>query len=170
MQRTVVMKRALMLAVVMGLMAGTASAAAKPSQIKLRDAELEGMMRINSKLTLTATFDIRSEDLFDELVLDFYMLLEPHDDDRGPQLFHCRTVLRYLEKGSGYTSSVVLSADAVKCIHPKDSEYAVVATYRGQEVAVENSLKTRWWEGGESGAVIENVLTRSGVSYVREWE
>jgi hypothetical protein len=164
------MKKSIMLVVLLGVMASGVSAEVGPSKINLRDADLEGMMRIDSKLTLTATFDVRSEDLFDELVFDFYMLLEPHDDDRGPQLFHCRTVLRFLEEGSGYTSVVTLPADVVKCINPKDSEYAVVVTYRGEEVEVENSLKKRWWESGECGTPIENVLTRSGSSYVRTWE
>lgn len=165
------MKKLVLLAVVLGVTSGVVSAKIKPAEIKLRDVDFKGMMGVESSLTLVATFDVRKESLFDEMVLDFYMLLEPDDEEQGLLFFHCRTVHRFLEEGPGYTSGVALPASIMKCIDPSDGEYAVVVTCEGKEVAVENSLKKRWWENDELGAPIENVLIRSGSApIIREWE
>ena len=154
-----------------GLLAGTAWADPAPAEIRLRDADLEGLMGVKSGLSLVATFDVKRENLYDELVLDFYLLLEPRDKNLTPQFFHCRTVHRFLEEETGYTSGVGLSPAVMECIQPRSGRYAVIATYRGAEVGVENSEKERWWEGEQLGRPIENVLTRStGASVVRTWE
>ena len=165
------MSRTLWLAVVLGVFCGSAFAEVKPSEIKLRDVDFEGMMGMDSSLSLIATFDVRDEDLFEECHFDFYLLLEARDKDQGMQFFHCRTTHRFLEEESGYTSGVVLASSIKKCIDPRDAEYAVVVTYRGKEVAVENSKKERWWEKDELGKPIEKVLSRSSsANTVRNWE
>ncbi len=164
------MKRIILVAVLLG-MAGAVLAETKPSEIRLRDVDFEGMMGVESSLSLIATFDVKREDMFDELCLDFYILLEARDKEMGPQFFHCRTIHRFLEEESGYTSGVVLAQNIKKCINPRDGIYAVVATYRGDEVGLENSEKERWWENADLGKPIENMLTRTtAMPTVREWE
>ena len=159
------------LAILLVTMSCSVFAELRPSTIKLRDVDLKGTMGIDANLSLIATFDVQKEDLFDELDLDFYILLEPGDNDRSLQFFHCRTTHRFLEKQSGYTSGVVLPARIMECIDPGDCEYAVVLTYRGKEVDAEHSLKERWWKNPELGKPIENVLVRStGAPIVRPWE
>lgn len=165
------MKKTTMVIVLIGLLAGTGLAEPKASQINLRDVDFDGLMGTDSPVTLMATFDVRQEDLFDEMHIDFYMLLEPDDEEQGLQFFHCRTTHRFLEEKSGYTSGAMLPPNVMKCIDAGDGEYAVVVTYRGEEVGVENSLEERWWENGKSGNPIENVLTRSSAApMVRTWE
>jgi len=161
-----------------GLLAGLAAVLAcstladeKLSTIRLRDVDFKGTMAINGSLSLTATFDVQKEDLYDELYIDFYILLEPDDNDRGPQFLHCRTIHRFLEEQTGYTSGVVLPAEIMNCIDPDDSEYAVVLTCRGEEVGMDNSMKERWWESEKLGKPIENVLIRATrAPTVRPWE
>ena len=164
------MKRAVWV-VVFGLMAGGAFASPKEPEIKLRDVKLDGVMVNNSSVSLTATFDVKKEDLFGEMYIDFYILLEPREDEQGPQIFHCRTTHRFIKADPGYTSSAILDPAIVKCINPRHSEYAVVVTYQGKEVAVENSEDQRWWEDQSLGKHIENVLTRAASApMVRDWE
>lgn len=146
-------------------------AASEPAEIKIRDVDVDGLMVVNSDLSLTVTFDIKEADAFDEVTFDFYLLLSPREKEQGDQFFHCRTVHRYLEKESGYTTGVRLGRNALKCINPRDSRYAVVVTHQGKEVELENSEKKRWWEESALGQPIENVLRRSsGLPIVREWE
>ncbi len=165
------MKRWFVAIILLGAIATTLYAAPGPAEIKIRDLDFKGLMVVNSDLTLTLTFDVKDEDAFDEMVFDFYIQLTPREKEQGEQFFHCRTVHRYLEKESGYTTGVVLSRDAVKCINPRDSKYAVVVSLQGGEVDVENSEDERWWEDPSLGKPIENVLWRaSGLPIVREWE
>ncbi len=165
------MKRSVLLAAILGMVSGAFAAEVKPAEIKLRDVDFEGMMGVDSDLTLVATFDVRKEDLFDEMLLDFYILLEPDDEDQGLQFFHSRTTHRFLEEASGYTSGVALPSGIMKCINPSDGEYAVIVTHQGEEVAVENSMKERWWEDQDLGKPIENLLSRSSTApIIREWE
>lgn len=165
------MKRSVLLAAGIGIMTCAAGAEVKPAVIKLRDVDFKGTMGINANLSLTVTFDIQKENLFDELYIDFYLLIEPNKDERGLQFFHCRTIHRFLEEGTGYVSGVVLPAAIMECIDPSESEYAVVLTYRDAEVGMENSLKERWWENRDLGKPIENILTRSTrLPTVRTWE
>jgi hypothetical protein len=143
----------------------------KEAEIKLRDLDLSGRSVSGEQLTLTASFDVKEARIYDEVVFDFYLLLTPRDADVKPQLFHCRTVHRYLNRKSGYKSGVVLDAAAVDGINPREEKYAVVATYKGKEVAVENSEKDRWWEDAALGDPVENMLRRvADVPIVREWE
>lgn len=165
------MKKTLMVLMFAGSISLISFGEAKPAAIKLRDVDLKGTMSIADNLSLTATFDVQKEDLFDELVLDFYILMEPDDEDRGLQFFHCRTIHRFLSEETGYTSGVVLPSRIMECIDPDKCEYAVVLTYKGEEVGLENSLKERWWENKELGRPIENVLIRSTqIPTVRPWE
>lgn len=165
------MKRRVLFVIMLGIMAGGAFAEVKPAVIKLRDVDFKGTMGIDANLTLTATFDVQKEDLFDEMYLDFYILLEPDDDDQGLQFFHCRTIHRFLKEHTGYISGVVLPATIMECIDPGDAEYAVVITHGGQEAGLKNSKKERWWEDKELGKPIENVLVRSTrLPTVRPWE
>ena len=128
-------------------------------------------MGIDANLTLTATFDVQKEDLYDELYLDFYILLEPNDNDQALQFFHCRTIHRFLEEHTGYESGVTLPASIMECIDSSDAEYAVVVTYRGVEVGEEHSHKERWWERPGLGEPIENILLRTTrLPYARPWE
>jgi hypothetical protein len=146
-------------------------AVSDPVEIKLRDVDYDGLMVVNSDLSLKVTFDVKEADLFDEVVFDFYLLLTPREQERGEQFFHCRTVHRYLEKESGYISGISLNQGIVKCIQPRDSKYAVVVTCGGSEAGLENSEKDRWWEDAALGAPVENMLRRfAGVPIVREWE
>ena len=146
-------------------------AVSDPVKIKLRDVDYDGLMIVNSDLSLKVTFDVKEDDCFDEVVFDFYLLMMPREKERGEQFFHCRTVHRYLERESGYTSGISLSQRIVKCIQPRDSKYAVVVTCGGSEAALENSEKDRWWEDAALGSPVENVLRRfAGVPIVREWE
>jgi hypothetical protein len=146
-------------------------AVSDPVEIKLRDVDYDGLMIVNSDLSLKVTFDVKEDDCFDEVVFDFYLLMMPREKERGEQFFHCRTVHRYLERESGYTSGISLSQRIVKCIQPRDSKYAVVVTCGGREAALENSEKDRWWEDASLGPPVENVLRRfAGVPIVREWE
>lgn len=170
------MRKMILCAIVLGIVSGAAIAEKKPkekkpAEIKLRDAVFKGMMRNDTDMTLTVKFDVRKEDLFDEMVLDFYILLEPDEEEQGLQFFHARTIHRFLRKKAGYESAVIMPLDVVKCINPNDSEYAVVLTHGGKEVAVESSTKNRWWEDKELGPPIENLLYRSGSGMIiREWE
>ena len=166
------MKRtAVWIALMLGMAASQAPADTQPAEIKLRKTEFKGMMNVQSALSLTVTFDVKKENLYDDLKFDFYILLEPHDKELGPLFFHCRTVHRFLREDTGYESEVSLGSDIMQCIKPRDAKYAVVATYRGEEVGLENSEKERWWEQQDLGKPIENVLSRSsGAPVVREWE
>jgi len=156
---------------VLGSMATTLCASPDPAEIKIRDVDFKGLMVVNSDLSLTLTFDVKGEDAFDELVFDFYIQLTPREKEQGEQFFHCRTIHRYLEKESGYTTGVILGRNAVKCINPRASKYAVVVSQQGKEIGVENSEDERWWEDASLGHPIENVLWRSsGLPLVREWE
>ncbi|QBG48713.1 hypothetical protein EGM51_15365 [Verrucomicrobia bacterium S94] len=141
-------------------------------EIKVRDLELEGLMVKNGPLSLIATFDVRKEAIVDDLVFDFYLWLEPRNDDYPAQYFHCRTVHRFLEEQSNYISAVELNAMALKIISPRRSKYALVVSYKGEEVAVENSEnEKRWWEEPSMGTPIENMLSRSSTApIVRIWE
>jgi hypothetical protein len=156
----------------LGILASGVVAAVKPATIKLRDVDMKGTMGVNAKLTLNVTFDVQKEDLFDEMYVDFYILVEPNDDDIGLQFFHCRSIHRFLEEQTGYVSGVFLPAAAMSCLDASDCEYAVVLTYRGEEVGLESSLKKeRWWTDKELGEPIENVLVRSTrIPTVRPWE
>lgn len=165
------MKKWMFAAVLSVAMAANLYAASDPVEIKVRDVDYDGLMVVNSDLSLEVTFDVKEDDCFDEVVFDFYLLLTPRRKERGDQYFHCRTVHRYLEKKSGYTSGISLNQGIVKCIQPRDSKYAVVVTCGGSEAAVENSEKDRWWEDASLGQPVENVLRRfARVPIVREWE
>ncbi|MBN2163010.1 MAG: hypothetical protein JXR25_00880 [Pontiellaceae bacterium] len=166
------MKKALGLIVAVGMFAGAVfSEEAKSAEIKLRDVDIDGLMGVGSQLSLIATFDVRKGNLFEECNFDFYVLLESRDKEQGNQFFHCRSTHRFLEKESGYTTGVTLGESIMKCIDVRDAEYAVVVTYKGEEVGLENSLKERWWEKKELGKPIEHVLSRtSSAPYVRAWE
>lgn len=165
------MRKLVYAAVLTGAMTAALYAASEPAEIKVRDMDYDGLMVVNSDLTLKVTFDVKKENCFDEVVFDFYLMLTPREKDRGDQFFHCRTVHRYLEKASGYKSGVSLNQQIVKCVEPRDSKYAVVVTFGGSEVAIENSEKDRWWEDAALGQPVENVLKRfAGAPIVREWE
>jgi len=165
------MSRVLAVIIALGLFAGAVYAERDDTQIKLRDSDLEGLMGINANISLSVTFDVRKEDLIDDLHFDFYILLEPRDDEVVKQFFHCRTTHRFLEEDSGYTTGVYLDRQVKDCINPRHSQYAVVVSYNGEEVGVENSEKERWWEDSSLGQPIENVLSRSsGAPMVRNWE
>jgi hypothetical protein len=157
--------------VLLGAMAATLYAASDPAEIKIRDVDYEGLMVIDGNLSLEVTFDVKENDCLDEVLFDFYLLLTPRKKERGDQFFHCRTIHRYLEKESGYTTGISLNQGIVKCIQPRDSKYAVVVTCGGSEAGVENSEKDRWWEDASLGQPVENVLRRfARVPIVREWE
>jgi hypothetical protein len=143
-----------------------------PSEVRLRDLELEGLIVETGSLTLTATFDVKRERIFDEVIFDFYLLLNPRDKELGPQFFHCRTVHRYLDEKTGLESGVALGRSVLEGINVRtDAKYAVVITYGGEAVAEENSEKERWWEDAGLGPPVENVLSRfADVPIVREWE
>jgi len=165
------MKKVVFTAVLIGTMTVAMHTVSDPMEIKLRDVDYDGLMVVNSDLRLEVTFDVRKDDCYDELVFDFYLLMTPREKERGEQFFHCRTVHRFLEKESGYTSGISLNQRIVDCIQPRDSKYAVVVTCGGSEAAVENSEKDRWWENASLGQPIENVLNRfARVPIVREWE
>ena len=165
------MKQLVFSTVLLGVLAVALNAASDPAEIKLRDMDYDGLMGINSPLSLKVTFDVKKEDCLEEVLLDFFLLLTPRKKERGDQFFHCRTVHRFLEEGSGYTSGVSLNQGIVSCIQPRDSKYAVVVTYGGREAAVENSEKDRWWEDVSLGPPVENVLGRfADVPIVRAWE
>lgn len=152
-------------------MAASLYAASESAEIKIRDVDVDGLMVVNSDLSLTVTFDVKDSDAFDEVTFDFYLLLSPREKEQGHQFFHCRTVHRYLEKESGYTTGVRLGRSMLKCINPRDSKYAVVVTHQGKEADVENSEKERWWEESSLGQPLENILRRSsGLPIVRVWE
>ena len=142
------------------------------AEIRLRDLELDGFTISTGQLTLTATFDVKRERVLDEVVFDYYLLLNPEDEDLPPQFLHCRTVHRYLEKKSSLTSGVSLGGAGLEGINPRsNAKYAVVVTYQGEEVGVENSEDDRWWEDSSLGSPVENILNRfADVPIVREWE
>ena len=165
------MKQWVFTTVLMGVMATSLYAASDPVEIKIRDVDFDGLMIVNSDLSLKVTFDVKEDECFDEVAFDFYLLVMPREKERGEQFFHCRTVHRYLEKESGYISGISLNQGIVKCIQPRDSKYAVVVTCGGSEAALENSEKDRWWEDPALGLPVENMLSRfAGVPIVREWE
>jgi len=165
------MKKMILLAVALGCAAVSAQAETKVAEIRLRDSDLDGLLVNNGEVVLTVEFDVKREDLLDEVVFEYYLLLYPRDKGEKPQFFHCRTVHRYLEEKTGYTSGVKLDPVVLEVIEPRDSKYAVVVTYKGEEVGVENSEKERWWEESALGAPVENILTRLGnLPIVREWE
>lgn len=164
-------KITLMLVVIMGCAAATVCAEKKDAEIRLRDIDLSGLAVNKDQLTLTATFDVKGARVFDEVVFDFYLLLRPQGTDTQLQFLHCRTVHRYLDRKSGLKSGVKLDAAASDCIDPRDEKYAVVVSYKGKEVGVENSESERWWEDAALGAPVENILRRfASVPIVREWE
>ncbi|HSR88607.1 MAG TPA: hypothetical protein VLL07_06600 [Pontiella sp.] len=165
------MKKIMFAAVLIGAMSASLPAVSDPAVIKVRDLDYNGLMVVNSDLSLRASFDVKEDDCFDEAVFDFYLLLIPREKERGGQFFHCRTVHRYLEKASGYTSGISLDKRIVECIEPRDSKYALVVTCGSIEAAVENSEKDRWWEDASLGQPVENVLKRfADAPVVREWE
>lgn len=146
----------------------------KEAEIEVRKLKLDGLVVRNTDgtLTVTATFDVRKVEIFDDVVFDFYLLLEPYEKDFGPQFFHCRTVHRYLEQKTSQISGIRLSEAALEGIRPRNSaKYAVVVTYQGAVAALENSEKDNWWEDPALGSPVENMLTRfSTVPVVRTWE
>jgi hypothetical protein len=161
------------MAVIIGCVSLTPLFAEAPTpEIKLRELELDGLMVQNGTLTLTLTFDVRKDDVFDEVTFDFYLLMNPQDKDFDPQFTHCRTVHRYLEKQTSARSGVGLETAAMDAINPRNNcKYAVVATFRGEEIGVENSEDDRWWESPALGEPVENVLKRfANVPIVRAWE
>lgn len=165
------MNKLILVAVVWGCVALSAEAGSADGEIKLRDSDLDGLLVNNGEAALSVEFDVKREDILDEVTFEFYMLLYPRDKEAGPQFFHCRTVHRYLEEKTGYKSGAVLSAAILNVIEPRDSKYAIVATYKGKEVGVENSEDDRWWEDASLGAPVENLLRRfAEVPIVREWE
>jgi hypothetical protein len=165
------MKIMMCAAVLFGAMTASLHAGYGPAEIKVRDVDFDGLMAVNSDLTLRASFDVKKNDCYDEAVFDFYLLLIPREKERGDQFFHCRTVHRYLEKASGYMSGISLDQRIVECIQPRDSKYALVVTCGGIEAAVENSEKDRWWEDASLGRPVENILKRfAKAPIVREWE
>ena len=165
------MRIILIAAIIMGSAAMSLRAEPKESEIRLRDLDLDGLSVNRDRLILTATFDVKGARIFDEVVFDYYLLLRPRGKDMKLQFLHCRTVHRYLDAKSGYKSGVILSAAAVESIDPRDEQYAVVVTYKGKEVGVENSEKDRWWENPALGDPVENMLSRfAEVPIVREWE
>ena len=165
------MNKLILVAVVWGCVALSAQAGSVGGEIKLRDSDLDGLLVNNGEAALSVEFDVKREDILDEVTFEFYMLLYPRDKEAGPQFFHCRTVHRYLEEKTGYKSGAVLSAAILNVIEPRDSKYAIVATYKGKEVGVENSEDDRWWEDASLGAPVENLLRRfAEVPIVREWE
>ncbi len=160
------MRIILLMALIMG--SATVSLRAE-SEIRLRDLDLDGQSVNKNGLILTATFDVKGARILDEVVLDYYLLLRPQGKGMKLQFLHCRTVHRYMDMKAGYKTGVILNAVAVEGINPRDEQYAVVVTYQGKEVGVENSEKDRWWENAELGDPIENILTRfSEVPIVRE--
>ena len=166
------MKRAV--SIVLYLLGCCLSLYAEPDtpEIKLRDLDLDGLLINKGGLTLTVTFDAKRERVFDEVIFDFYLLLEPQKDDLGLQFLHCRTVHRYLDEKTGLKSAVLLQQNVLDGINPRTKcKYAVVATYRGKEVGVENSEQDRWWEDPALGAPVEDLFVRmADIPIVREWE
>ena len=155
----------LMLTIVMGGAAMTVCAEAQEAEIRLRDLDLSGLSVDTDQLTLTATFDVKGARIFDEVLFDFYLLLTPQGGDVKPQFLHCSTVHRYMDQKSGYKSGVTLNAAAIECIDPRKEKYAVVVTYKGKEVGVENSEKDRWWEDSALDPPVENMLQRFAESF-----
>ena len=163
--------KTMIVTVLIGALAMPLHVISGPAEIKVRDIDYDGLMVVNSDLSLRASFDVKEDDCFDEAVFDFYLLLMPREKERGGQFFHCRTVHRYLEKASGYMSGISLDRRIVECIQPRDSKYALVVTCGGIEMAVENSEKDRWWEDASLGEPVENVLRRfAEAPVVRAWE
>ena len=158
--------------IILGLSLTSLFAETPSAEIKLRELDLDGLMVQNGTLSLTLTFDVRKDDLFDEVIFDFYLLMNPQDKDFDQQFTHCRTVHRYMEKQTSAKSGVRLGAAAMDAINPRNNcKYAVVATFRGEEIGVENSEDDRWWEDSALGMPVENVLSRfSNVPIVRFWE
>ena len=165
-------RKMLAAAIIIGSMVTALHAEEGPAEIKLRRVNLDGLVISSGRLSLTATFDVKRADVFDEVFFDYYLLLEPQDNDLPTQFLHCRTVHRYLEEKSGFTSGVALDGAAIAGISPRsNAKYAVVVTYRGKEADVESSEKDRWWEDSSLGAPVENILFRfADVPIVREWE
>jgi len=155
----------------LGIFSVSTPAALDPAEIKLRDVDFDGLGKAESSLNLAASFDVKRENLYDEMSLDFYILLVPREKDLAPQFFHSRITHRFLEEKTGYTSSVSLDQNILKCIDPRDGWYAVVVTHGGKEVDMKQSEEERWWENAALGKPIENVLTRApGAPVVRSWE
>ena len=165
------MKKILATGLIMGSTVVLLQAAPQVAEIKLKDLTLDRLGAEKNQISLVARFDVKRERLMDEVVFDFYLMLFPNGKGMEPQFLHCRTVHRYLEEKTGHKSGVVLPPLAVKAINSRDEIYAVVVTYKGKEVGVENSEDTRWWEASALGAPVENMLTRSSsLPIVREWE
>ncbi len=165
------MKKILVAVLIMGGTAMLLQAEPQVAEIKLRDLTLDRLGEERNQISLVARFDVKRERLMDEVVFDFYLMLFPKGKDQEPQFLHCRTVHRYLEEKTGLKTGVVLPPLAVKAINSRDEVYAVVVTYKGKEVGVENSEDTRWWEGPSLGAPVENMLKRtSNLPIVRKWE
>lgn len=165
------MKYVLIATVVLWSAVSLLYAETQPAEIRLRDLDISALSVNRSNLKLTATFDVKRAPIFDELIFDFYLLLRPQNKDVKLQFLHGRTVHRYIEAKSGYKSGVTLNSAALECIVPREVQYAVVITYQGKEVGVENSEKERWWEDPNLGAPVENILQRfAEVPIVRRWE
>lgn len=158
-------------AILMGSMAMSLHAEPQQPEIKLRNLRLDGLSENKNQLSLVASFDVKRAQLMDEVVFDFYLLLYPKGKEMKSQFLHCRTVHRYLEEKTGYKSSVVLESKAAKAINSRNEIFAVVVSYKGKEVGVENSEDVRWWENASLGSPVENLLKRvAQIPIVREWE
>ena len=167
------MRRIVFTAVIIGCVALTPLFAQTAfPEIRLRKLDLDGLMVQNGTLTLTLTFYVRKENIFDEVIFDFYLLMNPQDKSFSPQFTHSRTTHRYLKKQTSATSGVRLGAAAMDAIRPRNNcKYAVVAMFHGEEVGVENSEDDRWWEDPALGEPVEDVLVRfANVPIVRVWE
>ncbi len=143
------------------------------SEIKLRNVDIDGLNVKGTDITIEADFDVKRENLLDEVHFDFYLLLQPRKEGQGAVLLHSRTTHRFLEEKTGYVTGVTLGNVIKECIGHRSGEYAVVATYRGKEVGFETSLKepARWWENAALGKPIEGVLDRTTtLPIVRTWE
>lgn len=170
-RRNAIKRGVLISAILLGSVTVPLYAETREAEIRLRNLDISGLSVNRTRLTLTATFDVKGARIFDEVMFDFYLLLVPQDNDMKEQFLHCRTVHRYLERKSGYKTSVILSAAALNGIDPRHEKYAVVATYKGKEAGVENSEKDRWWEDAALGPPVENILLRAAdVPIVRVWE
>jgi hypothetical protein len=164
------MKRVVLSLLTVFCMVGV-GAAKDEAEIRLRDLDLNGLLIKRGSLNLTAQFDVKDAKLLDEVTFDFYLLVISRDNDVPPLFFHCQSVHRLIDEKSGHTSGVSLGPDLLSAIEPRDAQYAVVVTYKGKEVGVENSEKERWWEEASLGAPIQHMMSRFGsVPVVRTWE
>lgn len=167
-------KRVYTVAVILGVAILFAQAKEKDPEIRLRNLDLKGLINSTDYVNLGLTFDVKGGMIFDEASFDYYLLLIPRDKNAKPQFFHCRTVHRYLEEGSGHESGVYFVEGKKKMadwISSSGNKYGVTVTYKGKEVAMESSDNGRWWEDESLGAPVVNVLQRyASVPIVRDWE